>query len=299
MIYDKLNSFEFFKQVNTEEKARSLVWRAKYDGKEFICPCCGFEQFFQYISEPEIRKCKGCSKHVRLRKDTMFENSKKWVWALFLVMQSKRGISALELKRQLGMSSYGTVWSILQKIRTALQSRDERYKLNDIIELDGAQFGRQKTKNDRQVLVAVETKSWVDEKGRAKSKAGFAKVIVARENLAEAQDLINQHVAKGSHINTDASLSFRQLKGVHQDFQEINGDQEKVDHWLPWVHKFISNAKSWIIGTHHGVEGKYLHLYLAEYTYRFNRRHDPNGLFHRALTACAVSKPVTYGSLFG
>ena len=176
MAYAKMNSFQFFKQINTEEKARSLVWKTKFSGKDFICPCCQAEGFFQYISEPEIRKCRGCGKHVRLRKGTLFENSKismlKWVWALFIVMESKRGISALELKRQLGMKSYGTVWAILQKIRMALQIRDEAYKLKDIIELDGTQFGRKITKNDREVLVAVETKSWVDDKGRSLASVG-------------------------------------------------------------------------------------------------------------------------------
>lgn len=301
MAYQRLNSFEFFKKINSEEKARSLVWQTKFHGKDFVCPCCGSESYFQYISEPEIRKCKGCAKHVRLRKGTLFENSKismqKWVWAIFIVMESKRGISALELKRQLGMKSYGTAWAILQKIRTALQKRDEAYKLKDIIELDGTQFGKKTTKNDREVLVAIETKSWIDDKGRRKEKAGFAKVIVAPERLKNAQDFADKNFKPGSMINTDGA--FVHIKNFDHDYQVMDAKKENVDHWLPWVHKFISNAKAWVIGTHHGVEGKYLHLYLAEYTYRFNRRHDPEGLFHRALTACTVSKPVTYGSLFG
>ena len=42
-----------------------------------------------------------------------------------------------------------------------------------------------------------------------------------------------------------------------------------LNHWLPWIHKFISNAKSWIVGTHNGVESQYLAQYLSEYAYRF------------------------------
>ena len=53
------------------------------------------------------------------------------------------------------------------------------------------------------------------------------------------------------------------------------------------MHRFISNAKTWLLGTHHGIDAKYLDRYMAEYTYRFNRRHDPDSLFHRALYACA------------
>lgn len=100
-------------------------------------------------------------------------------------------------------------------------------------------------------------------------------------------------------VNTDTSPSFVHLENVDVDYQVIGSSQEVLDHWFPWVHKFVSNAKSWIAGTHHGVEAKYLSQYLTEYTYRFNRRHDPDSLFFRALGACVHAKPVTSQSLFG
>ncbi len=75
------------------------------------------------------------------------------------------------------------------------------------------------------------------------------------------------------------------------EFKYTHGDQKILDSWQPWFHKFISNAKSWILGTHHGVRSKYLDLSLAEYTYGFNRRHDVSKLFDGALTACSLAKP--------
>ena len=77
------------------------------------------------------------------------------------------------------------------------------------------------------------------------------------------------------------------------DYQVTGTNQETIDRWLPWVHKFISNAKSWIVGTHHGVDAKYLAPYLSEYTFRFNRRHDPDSLFFRILGACVRAEPMT------
>lgn len=59
----------------------------------------------------------------------------------------------------------------------------------------------------------------------------------------------------------------------------------------------ISKAKVWLVDTHHGVEAKYLGQYLGEYTFRFNRRHDPDSLFHRALAACANAAPATSHAL--
>ena len=222
----------------------------------------------------------------------------QWLKAICFVMQGRRGVSATELQAELEKNSYGTTWVMLHKIREALRQRDEKYKLKDIIELDGAVFGRRETDNQSEVLVAIESKDWVDEKGQKKSRAGFAKVMVASETKKEAQEFVDKAIQKNSMVNTDGSPSLINLHGVDVDYQVMGNNKEALDHWLPWVHKFISNSKAWLVGTHHGVGSKYLGQYLAEYTYRFNRRHDPDSLFHRALTACVNASPKTSQVLF-
>jgi hypothetical protein len=303
MNYQRFKGMSFFKKIRTEDAARSLVWSTRFSGKAFVCPHCGTERYWEYDCEPEIRKCRGCLAHVRLRKGTMFENSKIpmliWLRAIYFVMSSKRGVSALELQRRLEIGSYRTALGLLKKIRKSLLDRDEKYQLSDCIELDGTGFGSAKTKNQRDVMVAIETKSWVDDKGREKSRAGFAKVIVADETRENAEKFISKNIKPGAMVNTDAGMAFKHaaVAGIDLDYREMDSDREKVANWLPWVHRFISNGKTWILGTHHGVRAKYLHLYLAEYTYRFNRRHDPDSLFHRAISAMSQAKPMTLGRL--
>lgn len=301
MSYQRMKISEVFKQIQTEEQAREWVWKSRFGGKDFVCPHCRNESFWQYEKRLEIRECRGCHRQIRLRAGTLFENAKKplltWIKAIALLMQDKRGVAATEIQRQLGMKTYETAWTMAHKIRESLRQRDEIYRLKGILELDGAAFGKRNTENQAKVLIAVETKEWVDEKGRKKEKAGFAKVKVAAETKQEAQEFVDQAIQKGSMVNTDASPSLRDLKNVEVDYQVTANDPTVLEHWLPWVHRFISNAKAWMIGTHHGVKAKYLGRYLAEYTYRFNRRHDPDSLFHRALTACALAKPVTLPAL--
>lgn len=303
MGYERMRSGQLFQDIDTEEKAREWVWRSRYGGKAFVCPHCGDERYWQHKTRAEVRECLGCHRQTRLRAGTIFQHSKlpmlTWIRAIAFVMQGKRGVSALELKRQLGMSSYGTTWVMLQKIREGLRQRDERYQLKELVELDGATFGNRETENQAGVLIAIETKAWVDDQGRAKSKAGFAKVMVTSENKQQAQVFVDHAIAPGALVNTDASSSFRDLQRVDVDYQVTKNDPHLLDRWLPWVHKFISNAKAWLLGTHHGVEAKYLAQYLGEYTFRFNRRHDPDSLFHRALTACALATPKTAQVLFG
>lgn len=303
MRYQQMRFWNIMNELDSEEKARAWVWLAKFDGKEFVCPKCKNETYYQHHKNPEIRECKKCHFEIRIRANTIFQKSKTplliWLKAICLITQGKRGISALELKTDLEMKSYGTAWTLLHKIREALRQRDEKYKLHNIIELDGAVFGKRQTGDQIEVLVAVETKDWVDEKGRKKSKAGFAKVMVARETKKDAQKFVDKTIEKNSMVNTDGSPSLIHLQNVDADYQVVGSDREILDHWLPWVHKFISNAKSWIVGTHHGVESKYLSQYLAEYTFRFNRRHDPDSLFFRALGACVHANPTTSQALFG
>lgn len=299
--YKRMKSQEFFEGIKTEEQAREWVWKTRFNGKDFICPECRSESFYQYHQDPEIRKCQECYHRVRLRTRTIFQNSNlpllTWLRAIYWVTQGKRGISALELKRQLGMKSYGTTWGMAHKIRRSLQERDDQYKLKDLIELDGARFGKRESENHRGVLVGVETKDWIDEQGRPKSRAGFAKVLIRPETTIYAREFVDKAIEKGTLVNTDGNHCYDTL--AEADSRVMNNDPENLSEWLPWVHRFISNAKTWMMGTHHRASSKYLESYLAEYTYRFNRRHDPDSWFHRALTACVFASPRTLGSLCG
>lgn len=303
MKYQRMKFSKILKELDSEEKARAWVWLAKFDGKDFVCPKCSGEHYYQQKANPEIRKCKTCGLRVRIRANTIFQNSKTplliWLKAICFITQGKRGISTLELQAALEMKSYGTTWVLLHKIRNAFMQRDDEYKLNDVIELDGAVFGRRQTGNQTDVLVAIESKDWIDQKGNKKSKAGFAKVVVANETKEDAQKFVNKEIEKDSTVHSDRAPSFVHLDNVKVEHCAVSGDKELLDRWLPWVHKFISNAKSWIVGTHHGVDAKYLSQYLSEYTYRFNRRHDPDSLFFRALGACVKAAPRTSGTLFG
>jgi len=303
MEYKRLKTFEIFGNIRSEEDARKWIWQSKYGGKDFVCPHCGCERFYKLQTRPEVRKCAGCRNHIRVRVGTIFTNSKmplmKWTRAIGMMMQGKRGISAMEMKRENDMKRYETSWGMLHKIRKALSHRDDSYKLDGVIEMDGASFGKRVVDQQKSVLVAIQSKDWIDERGRKKNRAGFVKIMVTRESARCAQRFVNKHIVPGSMVNTDGNNSYTKLKNVDHDYQVVNQDPKMLDRWLPWVHKFISNARVWILGTHHGVAMKNLEKYLAEYAYRFNRRHDPESLFHRALTACCLYKTSNLGALSG
>ena len=304
MQYDKFTIVEFFSQINSEEKARNLIWRHKFNDNEFICSNCGNIKYYQYQTRPEIRKCTSCKQIIRLRVNTIFEHSKlpllTWLRAIFLMMSGKRGVSALEIFKQLDIKSYRTAWNMLHKIRHALSERDERYKLKGIIELDSTCFGKEATGNQEEVLIGVESKKWVDEKGEEKANAGFAKVILCEETKENVEEFIKDNFYSGSEVHSDGAKAYTYSdKELNVKTMNTYSDHVLNEKWLPWVHRFISNAKTWVLGTHHGVTGHYLANYLSEFVYRFNRRHDFNGLFSRSLFACSQAEPIRLGVLCG
>jgi transposase-like protein len=307
MDYEKLKPADFFDKVKTEQDARHWLWRARSGGKEWRCPNCTHAHFYEYKQRGDIRECRLCMRRFRVRAGTIFEHSKlpllTWFRAIQLVTQDKRGVSALALWRLLDLGSYRTAWRMLHKIRRALRERDEDYKLSGVVELDGAYFARVATEDEKgeaTCLIAVESKDFIDERGRPRQRAGFAKVeVTGSESKLFAQRFVSAGIKRRSTVNTDAGNALVGLKYVRADHQVVAHDKATLDRWLPWVHRFISNAKTWLLGTHHAVRAKYLKNYLGEFTWRFNRRHDPDGLFHRALTACSLATPVRVPVLGG
>jgi hypothetical protein len=123
-----------------------------------------------------------------------------------------------------------------------------------------------------------------EEKG-AKLNSVLVKTFGVRIHLLNSKR--THRLKDGTEVHTDVARAYLQgLEGVDVKSKGMYADPTRLDAWLPWVHKFISNAKAWILGTHHGVNVEYIKLYLAEYTYRFNRRHDFRKYFSRTLYAC-------------
>ncbi len=214
MKYKRYSLLKFFKEVSTEKCARDMIWHSRFGEDGFKCPECGSKEYYQFQSNEEIRECKQCHHHLRVRVGTIFEKSHLpllvWVRAIFLMTQSKRGLSALELKRQLGLSRYATSWSLLRKIRHALKERDQRYQIEGIIELDGAHFGKKQSGTHKQVLVGVETKRWWDENGKIRQRAGFAKVLIGTESHEKIQSLMESSIKTGSTFKTDGLNTYKE-----------------------------------------------------------------------------------------
>jgi hypothetical protein len=112
--------------------------------------------------------------------------------------------------------------------------------------------------------------------------------------LAEFAD---RNITEGSKISSDALSSyikaFKDGTFTHEAKKFDRTDETR----LRWLHTIVSNAKSFILGTYHGLDGRHFQKYLNEFCYRLNRRFFQNELFDRLLCACASTATITYRNL--
>src|SRR6187200_3237382 len=132
----------FLARFGTDQQCRESLFAARWpDG--FRCVACGHDDAYA-LKTKIVYECVACGKQHSLLAGTIFEQTKtglgRWFLAFYLVTSSKRGISAMEFKRQMGFASYGTAWTWLHKIRKAMVATD-RKPLAQRVEADETYVG--------------------------------------------------------------------------------------------------------------------------------------------------------------
>jgi len=134
--------FEWFNEYGTEEQCTQALFQWKWpDG--FVCPECGSKGFCALKSR-KVYQCNHCHHQTSLTSGTIFFSTKlpltRWFLAIHLITQSKTGLSALELKRQIHVP-YNTAWRMKQKIMQVMKERDDSQPLSGTIQLDDVYWG--------------------------------------------------------------------------------------------------------------------------------------------------------------
>jgi hypothetical protein len=155
---------QFQSDFATEEACQQYLAACRWpDG--FICPQCGHGRAYELVNHRR-RQCAKCRHQVSLTSGTILHRTKTlltcWFWAAYLMTTDKRGVSALMLQRQLGLSRYETAWMMLHKLRRAMVNTT-REPLRGEVEVDDTWIGGEQAglrgsrqlKNRRAALVLV------------------------------------------------------------------------------------------------------------------------------------------------
>jgi len=283
------------------EHLRNNRWGSNLE--RFTCPDCGPTRGW-WLGRRRLVECCQCHRQTSVTAGTVFHRARvplwKWFWAMYQLGQDKKGIAALELAKQIDVC-YTTAWLMLHKLRRAMRRRNEGYVLQGLVEVDETYVGgeepgrpgRPGQDSDKKVPVAVALE--LDGGGKP------GRVAMASVKRADGHCLkrfAQSTIARGSTLRTDGWGAYRAVaKAGYAHRSVITGSGRQAVQTFPWIHTFIGNMKRMILGTYHWVSAKHVDDYLAEFTYRANRRWMEADLFDRLVAAALDSKAATYQEL--
>jgi transposase-like protein len=297
-----MNLFSFTVHFGSEEDCRNH-FKEQRDKLGVVCCKCNHTDHY-WKQDKWSYECKNCKYRTSLRKGTVMESSKLsfliWYKTMFLMSATKKGFSAKEIQKQLGLKRYEPVWAMVHKLRAAMGNRDSQYSLQDMIEFDEAYFSVSASevekskgvrgkgaKGKQNVGVFAESIPLEDpETGKRSKFCGYFKAIVLPTHKSdEVNDLVEESLDEQCIVFTDKSASYVDIS----DFVELHvtekSSTETTKETLKWVHIAISNAKRNLLGNYHKIKRKYLQLYLNEFVYKLNRRYFGDKLFDRLIIA--------------
>ena len=292
---------EFEDRFRTEEACRDYLAAHRWpDG--FRCPKCGKREMWK--TSRGLFHCTKCNRQTSVLAGTIYQGShiplRTWFRAIWWLTSQKTGASAMSLHKILGLGSYKTAWSMLQKLRRAM-IRPGREKLHGRVEVDetflgGEEKGKRGRGAGKKVLVLIAA----EEAGEKK----IGRIRMKRVSDASGNKLVRfvlESVEPGSTVHTDGWQGYSGIgkKGYKHEVTELKYC-DPGDEMLPRVHLVASLLKRWVRGTLQGsVSRKHLDYYLDEFVFRFNRRTSRHRgkLFYRLVQNSVKVAPSTFKNM--
>ncbi len=259
----------------TDHQARQFIERLRWPHGA-ICPRCRKQEVVSVGGGRNgLYNCRRCRRQFTVTVGTIFEGSHiplaKWVQAFHLVCASKKGMSALQLSRMLGIT-YKSAWHMAHRIRYVMQPTRKAPPLRGTVEVDETYVGgkprpyvktpRSKRKSPVVALVGRE------------SGAAFTKTpeTISSKTLSAA---IKQHVAKGVTVMTDELPAYERIVGQygrHLTVKHSAGEYARGNAYTNTVESFFALLKRGIMGSYHHVSRKHLSRYCDEFAFRWSHR---------------------------
>ena len=286
------------------------------------CPRCGDTDIYQMkdakTGERNRRflwRCRGCKQQFTVRIGTVFEDSRiplrHWCFALWAACSSKKGVSALQIKRQTGLT-YKSALYLLHRIRWAMApfNAQDGGKLRGVVEVDETFVGgkpryrearipkffrREKMKNPgyqrkQPVFGAMERG------GRVRAR------VIPDVTGATLRAAVEEHVHKSARLMTDENTGYIAIGREYADHQTVGHSRREYvrgDVTTNSIESFWAILKRGINGVYHNVSRKHLQRYLDEFEFRYNTRHVDDGERTRLAIQGAVGKRLRYSEPTG
>lgn len=306
-----ISTFELFQLYPDAESARVYFERRRWHG-HVVCPLCGCDEHISARGGKRVGyyRCRDCKGEFTVRTRTIFERSHvplhKWLYSMYLVVTSRKGISSLQLSKEIGVTQK-TAWFILQRLREACGGDID--KLGGIVEIDEVYIG-----GKRKNMSNAKRKALKDT-GRGGIGSGKTAVLgmrqrggksvakpIDRTDSATIHAEIVQHVELGSTVYTDEHKSYSGLDIAYQRGTVNHGASEYVganDIHVNGAESLWAVFRRGLYGTWHHVSVKHLGRYVNEATFRLNEGNVKNHTMRRlaAFAERAFQRRITYREL--
>lgn len=265
---------DHIQRYSTDAACREWL-ESKYWPNGPVCPHCKGTRAYKLngkTTRKGLYKCATCRKPYTVTMGTIFEDTHipltKWFAAIYMMMACKKGVSAHEVHRMLGVT-YRSAWFMLHRIRWAFRPRKKRKTMKGIVEADEVYIGGRRTgrrgrgaRGKTAVLGIVQ-----------RNKHAVMKPIpnTTREILI---GLIKEVVVNRSKVFTDDYMSYRALRSHYEHKFVKHKEKEYVrgEVHTNTIEGLFSLVKRSILGVWHHVSPKKLALYLDEICFRYNHR---------------------------
>lgn len=272
----------------SEEQARTYIERLRWpNGTE--CPHCGNSERISKITGKSARAglyaCGKCRKQFTVTVGTVMHRSrltmKQWLICFHQMCSSKKGISSLQLQRELGIGQYKSAWFLSHRIRCAMREIPSKDDLSGTVEVDETYVGgKPRVGNNNDVKRGRGTKkvpvvALVSRKGKAYSKP------VQRVNAEELKGAIREMVDEKSRIITDEWPSYsgigNEFAGGHETVNHGEKEYARGDVHTNTAESYFSLLKRGVMGAFHHVSKEHLPRYCNEFSFRWNNRDVTDG----------------------
>ncbi len=279
---------------DTEIECRTYLEELRWP-KGIRCPRCSGETISRIKARDQF-DCDSCRYQFSVMSGTIFHDSHlplpKWFVATYLICESRKGMSANQIKRVLSVS-YKTAWYLCHRIRAAMVEA-QRKKLSGKVEIDETYVGGKapqalKFKN-KEAVIGI------------RQRGGELRFVHAKDlNQAKLYEIIEKNVdAKVDVVLTDESVLYNfnmtAFQGKHRRVKHSAREYVRGDVHTNTVESAFSLLKRGIIGTWHRISAKHLPAYLNEMTFRFNNRKNVY-LFRDTMLKLVASPNLEYKKL--
>jgi transposase-like protein len=294
---------EVLREFGSDDTCRDYLEALRWPNK-ITCPRCESGKISR-VYERKVFDCDSCRYQFSVLAGTVLQDTKlplpTWFATVYLMCESKKGISAKQVQRMMG-GSYKTAWYLCHRIRAAMTSANEdRPKLGGTIEVDETFIGARRQGHQhkpghpeckKQVVIGIRQRGGELRFFHAEDvKSGtLAKFI--KQNISQDVDVIMTDEFGGCPSAIAKAGVFTEHKTIkHKSKVYVDGDIHTNT-----VESAFSLLKRGIVGTWHKISAKHLGAYLDEMEFRFNNRSNPY-LFRDTLTKLIEAPVLEYKNL--